>query len=63
LLAAKKLADEAEERRLAELRIKEKNKLAEEKKKMEEILRHDKELRFGKKFDEIEVKKKEETPD
>jgi len=56
LLPAKKLADEQEEKRLLELKISEKKKFEDEKKKMEEQLRKDYELRFGKKYEE----KKEE---
>jgi len=51
-MAAKKLADEAEDQRQMKLRAEEKRKKEEEKARMEEILRKDKELRFGKKFDE-----------
>lgn len=59
MMKAKQLADEAEERRLQELRRIEKTKLEQEKKKMEETLKRDKELRFGKKFDNVVEEKKE----
>jgi len=46
---------------MIEMRTKEKQKLIDEKKHMEDLLRQDKEKRFGKKFDVVEQKKKEET--
>jgi len=61
-VAAKKLADEAEERRNIELRQLEKKKFDNEKKAMVEQLRIDKELRFGKKFDSSEVAKEKSQP-
>jgi len=50
LIAAQKLAKEAEDKRQIEIRTREKTKFDNEKKAMEEQLRIDKEARFGKKI-------------
>lgn len=62
MIAAQKIAKEAEDKRQIEIRMREKNKFENEKKAMEEQLRIDKEARFGKKFDTAEVAKEKNQP-
>jgi len=62
LIAAQKLAKEAEDKRQIEIRTREKTKFDNEKKAMEEQLRIDKEARFGKKFDSADVAKEKNQP-